>query len=154
MYRAPLPHPRLAANHSHSSSTHNLWNSRKKRKDDRRCFALFIIKICTNRAFLSNCQPFLLHSFFLVSLMSEPLKIWFCQFACRSFSYWAPLLPKCRFTQERRAIERFQRSNCNNGWKIYKNVWFLHNVAAWDLIKTDAKQLGFRTEKLSFWPKS
>ena len=30
--------------------------------------------------------------------------------ALRSFSYWAPSLPKWRFTQERRAIERFQRA--------------------------------------------
>ena len=32
--------------------------------------------------------------------------------ALRSFSYWAPSLPKSRFAQERRAIERFQRAMC------------------------------------------
>ena len=30
--------------------------------------------------------------------------------ALRSFSYWAPSLPKCRFAQEQRAFERFQRA--------------------------------------------
>ena len=30
--------------------------------------------------------------------------------ALRSYSYWAPLLPKLRFAQERRAFERFQRT--------------------------------------------
>ena len=43
--------------------------------------AWIFIKICTNRAFLCVFQPFLLRSFVLISLMSGPLKIWFCQFA-------------------------------------------------------------------------
>ena len=53
-------------------------------------------------------------SFLLLSLTSELLKIWFCQLACCSspFSHWAPSLPKSRFTQERRAIERFKRVMC------------------------------------------
>ena len=36
----------------------------------------------------------------------------FLKFALRSFSYWAPLLPKSRFAQEWRGIERFQRAMC------------------------------------------
>ena len=56
----------------------------------------------------------LLRSFFLISLMSKPLKIWFCQFAqsAPSLSQGAPSLPKWRFAQERRAIERFRRAIC------------------------------------------
>ena len=54
----------------------------------------------------------LLHSFFLKSLMSGPLKIWFCQFACRSslFFLWSAIAPKIKVCS--RAIERFQRAMC------------------------------------------
>ena len=38
------------------------------------------IKICINCAILCQFQPFLRRSFILISLMSRPLKIWFCQF--------------------------------------------------------------------------
>ena len=38
--------------------------------------ARIFIKICTNRAFLCVFQPFLLLSFILISLKSEPLRIW------------------------------------------------------------------------------
>ena len=56
----------------------------------------------------------------------------------RSFSYWAPSLPKRRFTQERRAIERFQRamrpalksillsSNYTRHFVIKKNANFIN----------------------------
>ena len=38
-------------------------------------FAPFLIKLCINRAFLCVFQPFLLHSFILILLMSKPLRI-------------------------------------------------------------------------------
>ena len=65
-----------------------------------------------NHAFLCLFQPFLRRSFILISLMSGPLKIWFCQFAhCASlFLLRSAIAPKIKV-----------RSRAKSDWAISKS---------------------------------
>ena len=81
-----------------------------------------------------NTAPFLLRPFFLLLLMSEPLRIWILSVRSLLFALILIELPKLRFAQERRAIERFQRAmrpalemtfwRCKGYWNSEWYFWF------------------------------
>ena len=69
--------------------------------------------------------------------------------ALRSFSYWASLLPKSRFAQERRAIERFQRAMCPALQLNNKILWIVTSSATHLQCNTFAKTKYTETVLLS-----
>ena len=66
-------------------------------------------------------------SFLLISLTSEPLKIWFCQFACHSSLFFLLSAITLKIVVRSRAIERFQRA---------MSPALVHKAKSWTRIKT------------------
>ena len=73
----------------------------------------------------------LLRSLLLISLMSGPLKIWFCQFACCAslFVLRSAIAPKIKVRS--RAIERFQRAMCSALLIGFLQEWTTRYFFSW-----------------------
>ena len=95
---------------------HTTYETEKQnRKDDNQplicaIFNYNMYKLCIFCVF----QPFLLRSFFLILLMSELLKIWFCQFARRYLLFFllsaiAPKMQVCSRAKSDWAISKTMR---------------------------------------------
>ena len=117
---------------------------RKKKTIIDRCFASFLIKICRNHAFLCVFQPLLWFDLWNRSQNSSALFSLYRSQANRSkldfasslvalhfFSYWVPLLPKLRFAEEQRVIERFQRAMWPALLVTQTNAPYNSDLASW-----------------------